>query len=80
VSGKEPMPQPGSWKTAAVMTGACLAVSLLPGKSSKKRLAAGILGTLGSLIMRYGIHHAGVAPARDPRATFRQQRSGEGTS
>jgi hypothetical protein len=53
---------------------------LLPGKSSKKRLAAGILGTLGSLIMRYGIHHAGVAPARDPRATFRQQRSGEGTS
>jgi formate-dependent nitrite reductase membrane component NrfD len=68
------------WKTAAVMTGASLALSLLPGKSRKKRLAAGILGTLGSLVMRYGIHHAGVASARDPRAAFRQQRSGEGTS
>lgn len=63
------------WKAAACLTAASLIVSFLPGKSRKKRVAAGVLGILGSLTMRYGIHQAGVASSRDPRATFRQQRT-----
>jgi hypothetical protein len=65
------------WKTATALTAASLIVSLLPGKSRKKRIAAGVLGALGSLTLRYGIHMAGVASARDPKATFRQQRAAE---
>jgi len=63
------------WKTATALTAASLIVSLLPGKSRKKRIAAGVLGALGSLTLRYGIHMAGVASARDPKAAFRQQRA-----
>ena len=49
------------WKTAACLTAASLAVSLLPGKSRKKHVTASILGALGSLTLRYAIHRAGVA-------------------
>lgn len=65
------------WKTATVMTAGSLALSLWPGASRKRRVAAGVMGTLGSLMMRYGIHRAGIASARDARATFQMQRAGE---
>ncbi|MBZ5603745.1 MAG: polysulfide reductase NrfD [Acidobacteriia bacterium] len=68
------------WKTATVMTAGSLLLSVLPGRSRKRRVAAGVMGTLGSIMMRYGIHQAGVASARDPRATFRQQRAGHGAA
>lgn len=56
------------WKTAAVLTASSLIVSLLPGRSRKKRIAAGVLGSAGSLAMRYAVHHAGVVSSRDPMA------------
>jgi formate-dependent nitrite reductase membrane component NrfD len=63
------------WKTAAVLTASSLIVSLLPGRSRKKRIAAGILGTAGSLAMRFAIHRAGIASSRDPRAVTISQRA-----
>ena len=59
------------WKTAAVLTAGSLIATLLPHPSRKKRIAAGVLGTLGSLTMRYAVHQAGVISARDPRAAMR---------
>lgn len=63
------------WKAATVLTGASLVISLLPNRTRKKRVIAGVLGTAGSLALRYAVHQAGVASARDPRATFHQQRA-----
>jgi formate-dependent nitrite reductase membrane component NrfD len=61
------------WKTAALLTASSLVVSLVS-KNKRARTAAGVLGTLGSLLMRFTVEHAGKVSARDPRATFRQQR------
>ena len=61
------------WKTAKIMTAGSLVLSVWPGQSKRRRVAAGVMGTLGSVLMRYSIHQAGVASARDPRAAFRQQ-------
>jgi formate-dependent nitrite reductase membrane component NrfD len=63
------------WRAAALLTGTSLAASLLPKQNRGTQLAAGILGTLGSLLIRFAVEHAGNTSARDPRATFRQQRS-----
>lgn len=63
------------WKAAGALTAASLVLSVIPGKSRKKRVATGVLGILGSLALRYAVHHAGVASSRDPRASFRQQRA-----
>ncbi|HVR96584.1 MAG TPA: NrfD/PsrC family molybdoenzyme membrane anchor subunit [Thermoanaerobaculia bacterium] len=64
------------WKAAGALTAASLALSLLPGRSKAKRRAAGVLGTAGAVALRFAVFHAGKASARDPRATFHQQRSG----
>lgn len=63
------------WRAATLLTGASLVVSLLPRTSRRKRVVAGALGTAGSLALRYAVHTAGVASARDPRAAFHSQRS-----
>jgi formate-dependent nitrite reductase membrane component NrfD len=62
------------WKSAAALTAASLAVSLWPGQSRGKRRVAGALGIAGSLMLRYGIHAAGVESSRDARASFEVQR------
>ena len=62
------------WQSATVLTVGSLLLTLLPGKGRKKRMAAGILGTLGSALMRFSIAALGTASARDPRASFDQQR------
>ena len=67
------------WKAAAGLTAASLVVSLLPG-GSKKRKLAGVLGTLGALALRWAIYRAGRTSARDPHATFAQQRRGLGAA
>lgn len=68
------------WKTTKATTAASLALSLLPGKSRVKSVMAGLLGNAGSLALRFAVFYAGKASARDPRATFRQQRAGRGAA
>jgi formate-dependent nitrite reductase membrane component NrfD len=63
------------WRAARLLTGASLALSLLPGHRRAKRFSQGVLGTAGALAIRFAIFHAGKASARDPRATFRRQRA-----
>lgn len=65
-------------RVAKACSAAALAVTLLPITTRPKRVAAGALATLGSLALKFGIFHAGKESARDPRATFRQQREGRG--
>ena len=62
------------WKAATILTAASLVISLIPGQSRSKRKWAGAFGALGSLCLRLGVHYAGAASARDPRASFEPQR------
>lgn len=62
-------------KAAKVMSILALVLALLPGRSRPKRILEGVLGTLSSISLRFGVFYAGNASARDPRATFRQQRA-----
>ncbi len=66
------------WKAAKVLTAASLLLSLIPNANRGVRRTAGVLGTLGSLCTRFGIHYAGQQSALNPRATFYQQRKGQG--
>lgn len=64
------------WQLARGLTGASLLLSLLPGHGSRgRRVASGLLGTAGAMSLRWAIFQAGKSSARDPRATFRQQRA-----
>jgi formate-dependent nitrite reductase membrane component NrfD len=63
------------WRASNVLTVASLAVNFLPMRKRKRQIAAGVLGTLGSLALRYAIHKAGTASAHDSRASFRLQRA-----
>jgi formate-dependent nitrite reductase membrane component NrfD len=63
------------WKASTLLTAASLVASLLPRTSRKKRVVAGVLGAAGSIALRYAVHTAGIASARDPRATFHSQRA-----
>src|SRR5579875_84126 len=62
------------WRAAKLTTIAGIVVSALPGKSRGKRFVSGVLGSAASLLVRFGIFYAGKASARDPRASFEQQR------
>lgn len=68
------------WRAAKVATAASLLTWLLPGRSRGKRVAAGALGTVGTLLVRFAVWQVGKASARDPRATFTQQRAGRGAA
>jgi formate-dependent nitrite reductase membrane component NrfD len=63
------------WQSAKVLTVASAVVSIAPGHSRKKRIAAGLLGTAAGICVRFAYFFAGKRSARDPRATFEQQRS-----
>lgn len=63
------------WKTATALTLASLIASAIPSHSPKKRKVAGLLGALGSLCLRFAVHYISNASARDPRASFEQQRT-----
>jgi len=65
-------------KVAKACTAASLVVNLLPGRRRLKRGLAGLLGTVGSIAVKFGITEAGKASAADPRATFHHQRAGLG--
>jgi formate-dependent nitrite reductase membrane component NrfD len=64
------------WKAAKVATAASLVVSMMPGASRAKRIAAGLLGTAGAICLRFAVFYAGRNSALDPHATFQQQRTG----
>lgn len=64
------------WRSAELLTLASLVVSVLPNRTRRTRVSAGILGTLGSLLLRYTVEHFGTVSARDARASFHQQRAG----
>jgi hypothetical protein len=66
------------WRASKALTGASLALSLLPGRRRAIRRGAGLLGTAGAIALRFAVFHAGKSSARDPRATFEHQRSGHG--
>jgi formate-dependent nitrite reductase membrane component NrfD len=68
------------WRASKVLGGASLVLSLLPGTGRGKRAISGLLGSAGSLALRFAVFHAGRASARDPRATFQQQRQGHGAA
>ncbi|MFL6446564.1 MAG: NrfD/PsrC family molybdoenzyme membrane anchor subunit [Bryobacteraceae bacterium] len=62
------------WQSAKVLTVVSAVISLSPGHSRTKRVAAGILGTAAGVCVRFAYFLAGKRSARDPRATFEQQR------
>ena len=67
------------WRAATLLTVASVVVSLWPGKSREKRKAGGILAAAGSLCLRFAVHFAGRASARDPRAVIEAQKLGVGS-
>ncbi|HEX5760691.1 MAG TPA: NrfD/PsrC family molybdoenzyme membrane anchor subunit [Thermoanaerobaculia bacterium] len=62
------------WSAAKALTVASLGATILPRRTRRAALAAGLLGTAGALALRFAVFHAGKASSRDPRATFDQQR------
>jgi formate-dependent nitrite reductase membrane component NrfD len=68
------------WRGAAFLTFASLVVSTLPNRTRKSRIAAALLGTAGSLLLRVTVEHLGTVSARDARASFHQQRAGRGAA
>ena len=64
------------WNAAKVCLLASLVVSVLPRKPRWLRIAGGALGTLGAMATRFGVFEAGRHSARDPQASFEQQRAG----
>ncbi|WP_242346055.1 NrfD/PsrC family molybdoenzyme membrane anchor subunit [Anaeromyxobacter terrae] len=65
---------------ARVLLGASAVVDLVRRASPALRIASGVLGTLGTLALRFGVVAAGHASARDPHATFALQRAGRGAA
>ena len=61
------------WQSAKVLTIASAMISILPGRSRNKRIAAGLLGTAAGISVRFAYFFAGKRSARDPRASFEQQ-------
>jgi hypothetical protein len=68
------------WRTAELLTAASLLVSMAPNRTRGARIAAGLLGTAGSLLLRCTVAHLGTVSARDSRASFHQQRAGRGAA
>lgn len=62
------------WRTAGALTAASILTALIPGQTRATRTIAGVCGALGSLALRFAVHYAGEQSARDPRASFHQQR------
>ena len=62
------------WNASTAGTVVSLGVDTLTGKSRSGRVAAALVGTLGSIALRFSVWLAGRASARDPHATFDSQR------
>jgi formate-dependent nitrite reductase membrane component NrfD len=62
------------WKASSMLTAASLVLTVLPGRSAKRRKIGGLLGALGSLALRFAVHYISNASSEDARASFHQQR------
>lgn len=62
------------WTAAKALIASSLALSLF-GRGKVAKRTGGVFGIAGSLAVRFALHHAGKASARDPKATFELQRS-----
>lgn len=62
------------WRAAKVITAASAVLELLP-RRRHHRIAAGVTGTVGALLLRFALVAAGRASATDPKATFQPQRA-----
>jgi DMSO reductase anchor subunit len=65
------------WRTSTGLTVGSLVVDTLTGKSRPGRIGAALLGSLGSIALRFSLWFAGRASARDPHATFDSQRKAD---
>jgi formate-dependent nitrite reductase membrane component NrfD len=65
------------WKASTSLTVTSLAVDTITGSKRGGRVAAALLGTVGSACLRVAVWQAGRVSARDPRATFELQRMQE---
>ncbi|MGH2773951.1 MAG: NrfD/PsrC family molybdoenzyme membrane anchor subunit [Actinomycetota bacterium] len=65
------------WRTSTGLTLGSLVVDTVTGRSRSGRVAAALLGTLGSIALRFSLWLAGRASARDPLATFDSQRTAD---
>ncbi|MGH2750718.1 MAG: NrfD/PsrC family molybdoenzyme membrane anchor subunit [Actinomycetota bacterium] len=63
------------WKASSALTIGSLAVDTVTGTRRSGRVAAALMGTAGSIALRFSVWLAGRASARDPRATFESQRT-----
>jgi formate-dependent nitrite reductase membrane component NrfD len=69
------------FQAARVLTGASVLLSIAPPRATRRtRALADALGLAGALGLRTAVFLAGKASARDPRATFHQQREGLGAA
>ncbi len=73
-------PAAALWNAARAAELVGLLLSGRPGRSRPRRIAAALLGTAAALGLRFAVLFLGKASARDPRATFRQQRAGRGAA
>jgi len=62
------------WKAARILGAASLVLSVFSGKSQRAKRAAGACGTAAALALRFSLLQAGRNSARDPAASFDQQR------
>ena len=63
------------WNSAGLLSLAALAITITPGRSRTTRIIGGSLAALGSFALRFAVHYAGEASARDPKASFHLQRN-----
>ncbi|HYY44764.1 MAG TPA: NrfD/PsrC family molybdoenzyme membrane anchor subunit [Actinomycetota bacterium] len=68
------------WAASMGLTASSIAISVLPVSSRTKSFLRGLTGTAAGIALRFAVFHAGKASARDPRATFAQQRAGRGAA
>jgi formate-dependent nitrite reductase membrane component NrfD len=69
-------PSGALWKLSRLLTASSVALSILPRARRTRRVdaVADVLGLSGALSLRVAVFLAGKASARDPHATFQQQR------
>jgi formate-dependent nitrite reductase membrane component NrfD len=68
------------WRAAQAAGAASLVLSVVGGKRAWPRRVAGVLGAAAALGLRFALFHGGKRSARDPRASFEQQRAGYGAT